>query len=70
MQQKGYIVTSNNQKRVLDCIKKSKLEKYLCFAIKSNLPKICYGKLLFVHSYECQSIKTKNPFDKILGKLG
>ncbi len=33
MQQKGYIVTSNNQKRVLDCIKKSKLEKYLCFAI-------------------------------------
>jgi hypothetical protein len=33
MQEKCYIVTSNNNKKVLDCIKKSKLEKYLCFAI-------------------------------------
>jgi len=25
-----------------------------------------HGKLLFFHSYECQGIKTKNLFDKIL----
>ncbi len=25
-----------------------------------------YGKLLFFHSYECQGIQTKNPFDEIL----
>jgi hypothetical protein len=37
------------------------LDKYLCFAIKSHGN---HGKLLFFHSYECQGIQTKNPFNE------
>jgi hypothetical protein len=29
--------------------------------------KPCLGKLLFVHSFECQRIQIKNPFGEILG---
>jgi hypothetical protein len=34
--------------------------KYLCFTKSLGN----HVKLLFFHSYECQGIQTKNPFDK------
>ncbi len=43
--------------------KNSKLNKYLCIAIKNHGN---HDKLLLFHSNECQGIQTTNPFDKIL----
>jgi hypothetical protein len=42
--------------------KRSKLSKYLCFAIRSHGN---HGKLLFFHSYEYQGIQIKILFDEI-----
>jgi hypothetical protein len=54
----------NEPKKALDRKEKqSKLDEYLCFAIYIHGN---HGKLLFFHSYECQRIQTKNPFDDIL----
>jgi len=52
-----------NQKGHQIFFKKSKLDKYLCFAIESHGN---HAKLFFIYSYECQGIQIKNPFDEIL----
>jgi len=39
-----------------------KWDKYLCFIIYSHDN---HGKLLIFHSYECQGIQIKTPFDEI-----
>jgi len=46
--------------------KTSKLDKYLCFVIYSHGN---HGKLLFFHSYECQGIQIKNPFDQFFNLI-
>jgi hypothetical protein len=55
---------SDEPERALDCKEKqSKLDKYLCFTIQNHGN---HGKSLFLNSYECQGIQTKNSFDEIL----
>ncbi len=54
---------SNKPKKVSECKeKKSKLDKYLCFAIYSHGNHV---KILVFHSYECEGIQTKNSFDEM-----
>jgi hypothetical protein len=40
-----------------------KIGKIFIFTILNH---INHGKLFLFHSYECEGIQTKNPFDKIL----
>jgi len=58
----GVITIQQAKKRHWIAQKKSKLSKYLCFAIRSHGN---HGKLLFFHSYEYQGIQIKNLFDEI-----